>query len=430
MHALRVAIQSLLCPCVKVLAGVATSAAETDQHAKSFLHRRLHVPLNALTSTIVLSRPITVLVMMLWALAAALLSVVTAATGWQPLGCPVADTEPRTRPRPPRREESREGKGPHERKRSLSSISMSIASSSKGWLGLAKRPARAPLSSPPHTVRLKSMTFHDLEGVEEYSEGEDEDTEMESMIADDQTESDGPSEVDTVSDVAPLGVEAVSRKGKGLFRRRPKRAVSESSIEGTEGEGASIAKSGSGSSSSSPPISLKFPKACPKARLRKAAARKASQTSSQDPPSPSSSYIFPATPSTSSSSQPTVGRPPLRNSHSSPTLPLTAEPESYDVPPRAAEAPVISLSVPSSAPARRGFATMFAKTSLKSRSWDRSPLSSPPMSPQLSPRIPPATLPPPALVSKPKGRSSSPGAPDATGRSGLALSDLVGRTRR
>lgn len=41
--------------------------------------------MNALTSTIILSRPFTALAMILWALGGTVLSIFTSLTGWQPL---------------------------------------------------------------------------------------------------------------------------------------------------------------------------------------------------------------------------------------------------------------------------------------------------------------------------------------------------------
>ncbi|KAM0754390.1 hypothetical protein T439DRAFT_112751 [Meredithblackwellia eburnea MCA 4105] len=370
----------------------------------TWIHRRLHLPLNSLARQVVLSRPITVIVALVYALSAVLLSLFFALVPVTPpdLDC-VGGERTRLRPQPPTRNAPRrsgtvkngskalvEGQDYISATGNLSSITQTsptldnddenssntpdepaqasgiVSFWNRGLLPLRRGPRRAPLT-PPHTIRLKEMTPHDLEDVLEsdegcFSEGEDEEEEeeeMDSLTADHGSESDGPSEVDTISDtVAPqLVLSTGTGKGGGitggLFKRRQRKRASRESSEGTPASSSveDLSSSSSpptpGSSSSSNKLGLTAI-ACAN-RAKKNNSRAISPSSPRLPPHPSipggpvrsvsasststSSYSS----STSSSSCPTpTKRPFFRSSKSTPELPsspilaFSSEPESFE----------------------------------------------------------------------------------------------------
>ena len=363
----------LLCPFVRPGPRKEDAEARHDPEARGTSWPSLHLPANAHGWSVPLRRPCTFLYALLVGTLAAFLSVFYSVSRISPPDCPYDDAEPRTRPRPLPPSSSNPT--------ALSSISTSLATSSRSFLSFTKQRPRK--NTPPQTIRLKSSEhpFHGLENVDETEEAQ-----MESLIADEGSD-DGPSEVDTVEDNLSLPTTGsrgkVKGKGmKGIFgRKQPVRQSSGSSSEFRDDAPTSSAwveppstMRSTSSSSTSPTSAL-----CDKAHKK---LRCAATVSFSTPPA----SLIP----TSSSSIPT--RPPLLSSSSAPRLsvePISlSDQSSSDSLDSLASHPTSPRSNPSK---RLNPFRIFTRH--RSSSPLASPLSSPFVSPVSSPPLSPILAP-------------------------------------
>lgn len=224
--------------------------------------------------------------------------------------CWLCETEPRTRPRPPKAREA-----PEQSPKRFNAFT-SLKAGSRSLFGLtARRAPRRVLS--PKAARTPGYHPHDLDNVDESDEDALEREGQQEMEEDgpghltpDDGESDTePSEVDTLVDSLEACAPKNRKQGKErrFFSRKPRRGTSTDDDSPTDvgsGSGSSTAVSGN-SNSSTPPSSIiarSTSKFCPMQKgLRRAKSSNASPT-----------------------------RPPLLFTHSDPyPHHLTADPESY-----------------------------------------------------------------------------------------------------
>jgi hypothetical protein len=390
-----------------------------------WIRRLFALPANAAGSLVVLRRPFTFTAAILFALVASFISLFFTILHLpvpECILCRINDDTPRTRPRPPPRTNPKSTS-----RTTIASFSSSIATSSRSLLSFA-RPRRVvtPVGGnrgdfPRHELDDVVESEEEYEGIYEREEEDDPGC----LTPDQESESD-PSEVDAVAGA----VDVLRGDGKGkemvkkVFWRKTKRDMSANSLEdddwSTKNSASSSSGDAKGSTSSSKKSSKSFPYPSRSLRRSKSATR-----------------------------TPSPGRPLLISAFSDPHPHPVAEPESYtDRPPltrSSTDFTVIrdspsSSSSSSSAPSspKRNTASFF-KRPFRSRSpLSRPPLASPHHSPPASPLLPPTIVFTPTSAGRQMSLDSDtasldgkvaalmdPKVLDASGKSGLALSDIL-----